>query len=510
MHASSPDSLSDCTLVRLPELPLAALLRWQFVLLRDAAGELRIARTEAPDAALTAWLDAHLQETCCWLAAPADWVSSTLAGEAADYRALDEVSLAANAEAGPQDEGISLASLASEENPVVRLVNSTLHDAVADGASDIHFEATREGLTIKFRIDGLLLPVGELRTRDGRAQAEQVVSRIKVLADLDIAETRIPQDGRFKVLLGRQGELPVDFRVSVMPSLHGEDVVLRLLDKRRLATATGSLSLAVLGYDEVLAQTLRGLAGRPHGMLLITGPTGSGKTTTLYALLMETARASEKTVAIEDPVEYQLPGVLQIPVNEKKGLTFARGLRSILRHDPDRIMVGEIRDPETADIAVQAALTGHLVLSSLHANGVFEVIQRFTHLGVDRYALATCLNGIVAQRLVRLNCRQCRAAETVSAAQWVGLGLADDVALPPQRGVGCPACRGSGFAGRRAIAQYLILDDGLREAIIAQAPLRQLKLLASECGRIDWLAAVDPLLRHGDISFAEAQRALAN
>lgn len=502
MHNATPD--------RLQELPLSALLRWQLIPLRSPEGRLLIARAEAPQPLLQAWLDGHLPEPWRWMPATESWIADMLDGQAESYRALDEVVQVDGELANDGETGISLASLAIEENRVVRLVNSTLHDAVADGASDIHFEATLDGLVIKFRIDGMLVQVGEIRETGGRQQAEQVVSRIKVLAELDIAETRIPQDGRFKILLGKQGEAPIDFRVSVMPSLHGEDVVLRILDKRRLASDAGSLSLAALGFDAGQTQILRNLAEQPHGMVLVTGPTGSGKTTSLYALLIETARATEKTIAIEDPVEYQLPGILQIPVNEKKGLTFARGLRSILRHDPDRIMVGEIRDPETAEIAVQAALTGHLVLSSVHANGVFEVIQRFTHMGIDLHALATCLNGIVAQRLVRLNCQHCRQAQEASAIQLAQLGLSGQTGLRFQAGRGCPACRGTGMAGRHAIAQYLVLDDALREAIVAQMPVRQLKQLAADQGCTTWADAVHPLLLNGRISIEEGRRALAN
>ena len=496
--------------IRLAELPLAALLRWEMLPLRDLHGKLLLARAEAPDAYLESWLDGHLPEPWAWMQVTDAWVSERLAAEAESFRALDEVAKGTGSSEVPGGEGISLASLALEENRVVRLVNSTLHDAVADGASDIHLEATADGLQIKFRVDGLLVPVGEIREQGGRLQAEQVVSRIKVLAELDIAETRIPQDGRFKILLGRQGEQPIDFRVSVMPSLHGEDVVLRILDKGRLVSANGRLSLASLGFDQSQVAALHGLAEQPHGMVLVTGPTGSGKTTSLYALLIETARPSEKTIAIEDPIEYQLPGVLQIPVNEKKGLTFARGLRSILRHDPDRIMVGEIRDPETAEIAVQAALTGHLVLSSVHANGVFEVIQRFSHMGIDLHALSVCLNGIVAQRLVRLNCPHCREVELANERQLAQLGFSGMTNPQFQRGRGCPECRGTGMAGRRAVAQYLVFDDALREAIVAQVPLRQLKELALDRGCTSWMATVHPMLLRGEISIDEARRALAN
>lgn len=501
--------MNEIALICLPELPLTALLRWQMLPLRAASGALRLARVEPPDAVLIAWLDARLGEPWHWQPCADDWLQEQLALASDTYRALSEVPSAA-VPAGIAEARITLNSLAVEDNPVVRLVDSTLHDAVADGASDIHLEACPNGLSIKFRIDGSLLEVGGVNEAGGRALAEQVVSRIKVLADLDIAETRVPQDGRFKVALDGQGEQPIDFRVSVMPSLHGEDVVLRILDKRRLAAVDGRLSLAALGFPEAQAGELRRLAGRPHGMLLLTGPTGSGKTTSLYALLIETAQASEKTITIEDPVEYQLPGVLQVPVNERKGLNFARGLRSILRHDPDRIMVGEIRDPETAEIAVQAALTGHLVLSSVHANGVFEVIQRFTHMGIDLYALSASLIGIVAQRLLRLNCSHCLVPAEAGERLAERLALSADERLRLRRGQGCPACRGSGTRGRLAVAQHLVLDDELREAIVGRMPIRQLKHLAAERGVTDWSVGLRPRLLSGEISPEEAARALAD
>lgn len=493
-----------------PEIPLAAQLRWQFLPIRHVDGDLLIACATAPDALLVAWLDAHLTEVWRWQQVDQDWIDDGLAQQTERYRALDELNLAQDAISQSDETGLSLSSLVSEENRIVRLVNSTLHDAVADGASDIHFEATPDGCEIKFRIDGLLVPASSVRAADGRQMSEEVVSRIKVLAELDIAESRIPQDGRFKMRLDRLGGKTIDFRVSVMPSLHGEDVVLRILDKRRLAPDANSLSLSALGFSEEQAEILRSLGERPHGMVLVTGPTGSGKTTTLYALLLETARSSEKTIAIEDPIEYQLPGILQIPVNEKKGLTFARGLRSILRHDPDRIMVGEIRDPETAEIAVQAALTGHLVLSSVHANGAFEVIQRFTHMDIDLHALVACLNGVVAQRLVRLNCPHCRRRESVTQSQLRQLGLPADYESAFTVGTGCSACRGTGRLGRRAIAQCLLLNDTLGEAIVAKQSLRQLKSLAAAQGTTTWADAVRPLLIQGDVCFDEIRRALAN
>ena len=298
-------------------------------------------------------------------------------------------------------EVLSFASLSAASSPAVKLVNSTVYDAVRAAASDVHLESTPSGITIKYRLDGVLDTVAQI---SGVVLAEQVVSRLKVLAELDIAERRTPQDGSFRVqVAGRD----IDLRVSIMPSIHGEDAVVRILDKRGVIEAHGTLTLDLLGFDELSLKALRRLAEEPYGMLLVTGPTGSGKTTTLYGAISEINNGRDKIITIEDPVEYQLPGVLQIPVNDKKGLTFARGLRSILRHDPDKIMVGEIRDRETAEIAVQSALTGHLVLTTVHANNVFDVFGRFTHMGIDPYAFASALNGIWAQRLLRVNCARC-------------------------------------------------------------------------------------------------------
>ena len=348
-------------------------------------------------------------------------------------------------------EEISLARIDETASPVIRLINSTLFDAMGAGASDIHLEAAASGLVVKYRIDGVLTEAGRV---PGAELNEKAISRVKVMAELDITERRTPQDGRFKA---RIRERDIDFRVSIMPSIYGEDAVIRILDKEHLSSQLAGLTLDHLGFEAGVLGTIRGLAREPHGMLLVTGPTGSGKTTTLYAAISEINDGASKIITIEDPVEYQVPGVLQIPVNERKGLSFARGLRSILRHDPDKIMVGEIRDPETAQIAVQAALTGHLVFSTVHANNVFDVLGRFEHMEVDPYSLVSALNGIVAQRLVRLLCSHCG-------------------------GSGCAHCRGTGYKGRRAIGECLVLDDELRELIAGRAPIRAIKEAARQRG----------------------------
>ncbi len=419
-------------------------------------------------------------------------------------RALDSVATVADGAArGEAIEEISLQNISADASPVVRLVNSTLHDALKGGASDIHVESLPGGIAIRHRIDGVLVSVGSLQ---GPELAEQVISRIKVMAELDIAERRVPQDGRFRVAYqGRE----IDLRVSIMPSIHGEDAVLRILDRRALADELSALTLDSLGFDTATLHTLRRLAAMPYGMLLVTGPTGSGKTTTLYAALGEINSGEDKLITIEDPVEYQLEGVLQIPVNEKKGLTFARGLRSILRHDPDKVMVGEIRDGETAQIAVQAALTGHLVFTTVHANNVFDVLGRFTHMGVDPYSLMAALNGVAAQRLLRLNCPAC-SVETAPAAEMLQRsGIRDAQGWRFRAGKGCGACRGTGYKGRTAVAEILPLDDVLREMIVGREPVRRVKEAARAAGMRQLREMALDLVREGKTSLEEVNRVVA-
>lgn len=397
---------------------------------------------------------------------------------------------------------ITLAGLESEPSPVVRLVNSTLYDALRLNASDVHLECDPQGLRVLYRLDGVLVSITEVA---GPETADQVISRVKVMAELDIAERRVPQDGRFKV---RINERDIDFRVSVMPSAFGEDAVLRLLDRKALTEEAQGLSLDKLGLSEGVIRATRRLAHKPHGMLLVTGPTGSGKTTTLYATISEIHTGRDKIITIEDPVEYRLPRVLQIPVNEKKGLTFARGLRSILRHDPDKIMVGEIRDDETAQIAVQAALTGHLVLTTVHANNVLDVLGRFLHMGVDGYSFAAALNGILAQRLLRINCVHCSRPTLPQDAELKDLGLS------PSRvegwnfleGKGCGHCRGTGFKGRRAVAEVLVLDDRLRELIAQRAPISAIKEAASSAGWVSLIDSAFDCVAGGQTTLAEVAR----
>ena len=473
------------------------------VAVRDEAGAVLFVFADPFDTSLRAWAQTVVTQPMAWRLVHHSDLSAYLALQEHQVRAVDDVLLASDAVGGGVEQAdISLRSISEDTSPVVKLVNSALYDSLKAEASDIHLEITPHGLVIKNRIDGVLNHIGEVR---GREIAEQAISRIKVMAELDIAEHRIPQDGRFKaVLQGRE----VDFRVSIMPSIFGEDAVLRILDKKALSDEVKGFSLDSLGFDASVMKEIRRLANEPYGMLLMTGPTGSGKTTTLYAILTEINKGLDKIVTIEDPVEYQLPGILQIPVNEKKGLTFARGLRSILRHDPDKIMVGEIRDAETAHIAVQSALTGHLVFTSVHANNVFDVMNRFMHMEVDPYSFVSALNGVLAQRLVRLNCRHCSEpyAPTDEEINDSGLNLEMVADYRFMRGKGCGQCRGTGYAGRKAIAEILLLNDDLRELITSHAPLRQIKEAARLNGTRSLREAALDLVAQGITTLEEINR----
>jgi general secretion pathway protein E len=473
--------------------------------LRGEDGTLLLATDDPFSPEQTAWAAERLRTPFAWRLVHRGDLVAFLASHEETLRALDTVRAGA-AVAGDESRGIedlSLKAIGDEKSEVVRLVRSTLRDALKIGASDIHLETVASGLTIKFRIDGILT---QIKLIEDLAQAEQAIARVKVLAELDITERRVPQDGRFKAIdRGRA----IDFRVSIMPSIHGEDAVLRVLDKQSLYETTQTqLSLDSLGFEAHDIRALRRLSQEPHGMLLVTGPTGSGKTTTLYAAITEINSGQEKIVTIEDPVEYQLSGVLQIPVNEKKGLTFARGLRSILRHDPDRIMVGEIRDPETANIAVQSALTGHLVFTTVHANNVFDVIGRFMHMNVDLYGFVSACNAILAQRLVRLVCPHCAEPDQPSADLLSESGLKDKEYKDWKfrLGKGCRECRGAGYKGRRAIAELLILNDELREMITARAPIRTLKEAAAKNGTRFLRDAALDAVRRGDTTLQEINR----
>jgi general secretion pathway protein E len=486
-------------------LPFAECSQRGCALLRAEDGRLLLAFDDPFSGELQAWAEERIAPAFSWCLAHRGDLVAFLAGHEESLRALD--ALDEQAPAGPADAGrvedLSLKAIGDESSEVVRLVRSTLRDALMLGASDIHLETLPAGLAIKFRIDGILSQVKALQDPQ---LAEQAIARIKVLAELDITEKRVPQDGRFKAL--ERGRA-VDFRVSIMPSIHGEDAVLRVLDKQGLyETTQQQLSLASLGFAPAEVKRLRRLCNEPYGMLLVTGPTGSGKTTTLYAAISEINNGQDKIVTIEDPVEYQLPGVLQIPVNEKKGLSFAKGLRSILRHDPDKIMVGEIRDPETANIAVQSALTGHLVFTTVHANNVFDVIGRFMHMNVDLHGFVSALNAILAQRLVRVVCPHCAEPRRPERAllEESGLTPAKSKGWKFMAGRGCRECRGAGYRGRKAIAELMILNDELRELITGRAPVRQLKEAAVNSGtRLLREAALDAV-RDGETTLQEINR----
>jgi type IV pilus assembly protein PilB len=365
-------------------------------------------------------------------------------------------------------------------SPVVRLVETIIFTALERRASDIHIEARDTEVAVKYRIDGVLQHAMQPIAKEWHST---VLSRIKVLSDLDIAERRVPQDGRFRVKY--KGRF-IDLRVSIMPASHGEDAVLRVLDKETLSEKFQSLNLDVVGFSPEETRRFRRYIREPYGMVLVTGPTGSGKTTTLYAAVNEIKTDEDKIVTIEDPVEYQLRGITQIPVNEKKGLTFARGLRSILRHDPDKIMVGEIRDQETAQIAIQSALTGHLVFTTVHANNVTDVIGRFINMGVEPYNFVSALNCIMAQRLVRVVCENCKRPKKYTSEELTEAGLDPAVwsTITLVEGGGCLECSGTGFHGRTAICELLDLTDRIREMIVDRRPTSEIKRIAREEGMI--------------------------
>ncbi|TAL53582.1 GspE/PulE family protein [Pandoraea sp.] len=484
------------------QVPLAEALTHQVLPLRiDGVAWLVLADPFSP--AIRGWAQLRAQACAARLAMSLPGqVAHRLRQVESQERAIDRFKHDGTAEA--TDDAvpeISLTSIAKDDNVVVRLLNSTLFDALQSRASDIHLESIPGGMVVKYRIDGVLHHITQV---GGADTAEQVISRIKVLGAMDIAERRVPQDGRFKASIQRRG---VDFRVSIMPSIHGEDAVLRVLDKSQ----DQNIRLEALGFDDGTLARIRQLGRAPHGMVLVTGPTGSGKSTTLYAALSEINDGQAKLITIEDPVEYQLAGVLQIPVNDKKGLTFARGLRSILRHDPDIILVGEIRDGETAGIAVQAALTGHLVLSSVHANGVFSVLERFMYMDVEPASLLEALNGVVAQRLVRRVCDECaRPAlpDSETLAAW-GLGLKRLGHGEFMAGRGCDACRHTGYRGRVAVAEVLKCSDAFKDAMLQRAPTRELRAIAQSDGFLPLREVALQTVRRGLTTLQEVQRVIS-
>ncbi len=473
--------------------------------LREVEGVLSVAVSDPLDLGLERRLSAITGKRIALSVAEPEAIAAALKQVETSRRVLDRVSASfkpqiVREDGGGKEEVIDLDSLA-DQSGVVQLTNSVLMAALQRTASDVHIEVYADRLDLKYRIDGVLYPATD--PIDVRHHAE-LVSRIKVMADLDIAERRVPQDGRFRLRIeGRD----VDFRVSVLPTQFGEDVVIRILDKSGLARLGQALGLEDLGLEPDDAAAMRRAAREPHGLVLMTGPTGSGKTTTLYGAISELATGAEKIITIEDPIEYQLDGIVQIAVNEKKGMTFASGLRAILRHDPDRIMVGEIRDFETATIAVQAALTGHLVFASVHANSSFDVISRFAHWGIDLHDFVSALNGVFAQRLVRKLCPDCAGPAPAPDTARLGRTVPWPNAVPDWRGPqGCARCFGTGYLGRAAIVEHLDLSPEIADLMIARAPAARMRTAASAQGMRFLRDSALSLAWRGQTSLAEVDR----
>jgi type IV pilus assembly protein PilB len=465
-------------------IPAELMFRFNFVPMEAQGNALVIAVAEPSQVLLSDELPLLLGKKLILKVATPTQIGDLLKRTEQSQRVLDQATEAFTLTVVEEDEEadatLSADSLTRESavSPVVRLVDTVIFTALERRASDIHIEARDIEVAVKYRIDGVLVHAMMPISKDWLST---IISRIKVMSELDIAERRVPQDGRFRV---RYKGRFVDFRVSIMPSIHGEDAVLRVLDKETLSEKFANLSLEVVGFSGEDMRKFRRYIREPYGMVLVTGPTGSGKTTTLYAAINEIKTDEDKIITIEDPVEYQVRGITQIPVNEKKGLTFARGLRSILRHDPDKIMVGEIRDNETAQIAIQSALTGHLVFTTVHANNVTDVIGRFINMGVEPYNFVSALNCILAQRLVRVVCVHCKKSVRYSPEILGASGLDPEIwgHVEFVEGVGCLECSGTGFHGRSAISELLDLSDHIREMIISRRPTSEIKRVARDEG----------------------------
>ena len=463
-------------------IPADLMLRYGFVPSRRENKSLVIVVSDPRDLPMIDELSALLGTPIKVTVGARSAIESMLKKSESSQRVLEtategfEIQLLKDDEAG--EDNLTVERLTSDISPIIRLVDSTIFTALQRRASDIHIETQDDAVSVKYRIDGVLQPAMRPMAKQFHSA---IISRIKVMAELDIAEKRVPQDGRFKL---RVPGKTIDFRVSIMPSVHGEDAVIRILDKESISEQFTELRLDILGFPEQELRRFRKYITEPYGMVLVTGPTGSGKTTTLYAALSEIKSVEDKIVTIEDPVEYQLKGITQIPINEKKGLTFARGLRSILRHDPDKIMVGEIRDPETAQIAIQSALTGHLVFTTVHANNVVDVLGRFLNMGVEPYQFVSALNCVLAQRLVRLICTHCRRTTTVTREALLESALDPNLAATSHfyEGAGCIECGGTGYKGRTAICELLDLSDRIRDMILDRRPTSEIKKAAREEG----------------------------
>jgi len=465
-------------------IPFDLMLRYGFVPQEQLDGRLAVVMTDPSDVVKIDELELLLGQPVEVRVGVKSTIEEILQKSESTQRVLDEATEDFRIQLVQEDddgeEVLSLDRITADTSPIIKLVDSTIFNAIQRRASDIHIETRETEVIIKYRIDGVLYQA--LEPIDKRHH-QTIISRVKVMSELDIAEKRIPQDGRFKLRLrGRT----IDFRVSIMPSVHGEDCVIRILDKESMNKEFKHLRLDILGFDEETLRKLRKFIREPYGMVLVTGPTGSGKTTTLYAALSEIQSSEDKTITIEDPVEYQLKGVTQIPVNEKKGLTFARGLRSILRHDPDKIMVGEIRDEDTAQIAIQSALTGHLVFTTVHANNVVDVLGRFLNMHVDLYNFVSALNCVLAQRLVRKICLHCKQPMQASSQLLEESGLDGDAYadFTFYEGRGCIECNGTGFHGRLAVSELLDLSDRIRELILERRPASEIKRAAKEEGMV--------------------------
>ncbi len=452
--------------------PVDFLHRWSFVPLAINEDYVEIAVADPSDLAAIDAIESFMGKKVKVYAAPLRAIHEALRKSETALQVLKDATegfivQVVEKETGEEEEVISLEKLADQDGSIIKLVNTVIFTAVQKRASDVHIESREDGVKVKFRIDGVLNEAME--PIDKKFQSA-IISRVKVMSDLDISERRVPQDGRFRLKIK---DKTIDFRVSIMPSIYGEDAVIRILDKEMITEAIKELRLDLLGFSDEVLRRFRRYIMQPYGMVLVTGPTGSGKTTTLYAALTEIKSPEDKIITIEDPVEYQIDGITQIPVNEKKGLTFARGLRSILRHDPDKIMVGEIRDPETAQIAIQSALTGHLVFTTVHANNVFDVIGRFLHMQVDPYSFISALNCILAQRLVRVLCPYCKTGVRYSAEllRESGINPAEYGEHIFYEARGCSECHFTGYMGRTAIAELLELSDTIREMILSRKPL---------------------------------------
>jgi type IV pilus assembly protein PilB len=466
------------------QIPADLMLRYGFVPYRRDGGALVIVVSDPTDLPMIDELGALLATPIRVCVGSPSAIQAILKKSESSQRVLDQATesfqmqILRDEDVAAAEDSLTVDRITSDASPVIRLVDSTIYTAIQRRASDIHIETGDDAVHVKYRIDGVLQPA--MRPIDRRFHST-IISRVKVMAELDIAEKRVPQDGRFKL---RLPEKTIDFRVSIMPSVHGEDAVIRILDKESISEQFKELRLDILGFPDAELKRFRKYIAEPYGMVLVTGPTGSGKTTTLYAALSEIKSPEDKIVTIEDPVEYQLRGITQIPINEKKGLTFARGLRSILRHDPDKIMVGEIRDPETAQIAIQSALTGHLVFTTVHANNVVDVLGRFLNMGVEPYQFVSALNCVLAQRLVRNICTHCRRPATITREMLEESAL--DVALMRSQvfyeGAGCIECAGTGYKGRTAICELLDLSDRIREMILERRPTSEIKKAAREEG----------------------------